>query len=127
MATRSLNLLTFTAGRQTEGFHVLDSMWTTTLACAVAFKSFGSLPVVVHTPRRRRRCLRSLASTMFSQKNKLDVFCFISDQSITLIIEGTLMHDGWFVVILYHYFDLQIYRSEYFKVEGFFYNAQLVV
>ena len=56
-----VNLLTFTAGRQTAGFHVLDSMWTTSRACAVAFKSSRSLPVVVHSPRRPR-CLRSLFS-----------------------------------------------------------------
>ena len=54
-----VNLLTFTAGRQTAGFHVLDCMWTTSRACGVAFKSSRSLPVVVHTPRRPR-CLRSL-------------------------------------------------------------------
>ena len=42
-----------TAVRQIAGFDVLDSMWTTRLACAVAFKSYGSLPVVVHTPPRR--------------------------------------------------------------------------
>ena len=44
-------------------FHVLDNMWTTIGACAVAFKSPRPLPVVVHPPRRRRRCLRSLMKT----------------------------------------------------------------
>ena len=32
-----VNLLTFTPGRQSAGFHVLDSMWMMSRACAVAF------------------------------------------------------------------------------------------
>ena len=58
-----VNLLTFTAGRQTMGFHVLDSMWTTSRACAVAFNAPRPLPV----GRRRfirRQCLRSLILTL---------------------------------------------------------------
>lgn len=39
---KRVNLLTFTAGRQTAGFHVLDSKWTTSRACVVAFKSATS-------------------------------------------------------------------------------------
>ena len=54
-----VNLLTFTAGRQAAGFHFLDSMWTTSRACAVAFKSPGPLPVGLRRPIRRQY-LRSL-------------------------------------------------------------------
>ena len=39
-----VNLLMFTAGRQTTGFHVLDSMWTSR-ACAVAFEISSSKKV----------------------------------------------------------------------------------
>ena len=127
--TICINLLTFTAGQQTDGFHVLDSVldcvWTTRLACAVVFKQSGLLLVVVIP--LRRRCLRSLAAKpFFHKKTSLMFAVFISDQSITFIIECFFIHDGSFVVIFDHYFDLQI-ESEYFTVEGFFYSAQLVV
>ena len=59
MAKIRVNLLTFTAGRQTTGFHVLDSMWTTSRACAVAFNSPQPLPVGRRRPIRRQY-LRSL-------------------------------------------------------------------
>ena len=65
--------------------------------------------------------------SVLPKKNKLDVCCFISDQSITFISQCFFIHDGSFVVIFDHYVDLQIYRSEYFTLEGFFYSAQLVV
>ena len=54
-----VNLLMFTAGRQTTGFHVLDSIWTTSRACVVAFNSPWSLPVG-RCRSIRRQCLRSL-------------------------------------------------------------------
>ena len=54
-----VNLLTFTAGRQAAGFHVLESMWTTSRVCAVAFKSPRPLPVGGRRPIRCQ-CLRSL-------------------------------------------------------------------
>ena len=40
-------------GRQVAGFHVLDSLWMTSRACAVAFKSPRPLPVGRHRPIRR--------------------------------------------------------------------------
>ena len=54
-----VNLLTLTARRQATGFHVLDSMWTTSRACAVALNSPWPLPAGRRRPIRRQ-CLRSL-------------------------------------------------------------------
>ena len=65
-----VNILTFTAGRQASGFHVLVSIWTTSRACVVAFKSPRPRPV----GRRRlirRRCLRSL---MLFQSSLVSMF-----------------------------------------------------
>ena len=54
-----VNLLTLTARRQATGLHVLDSMWTTSRACAVALNSPWPLPVGRRRPIRRQ-CLKSL-------------------------------------------------------------------
>ena len=54
-----VNLLTLTARRQATGLHVLDSMWTTSQARAVALNSPWPLPVGRRRPIRRQ-CLKSL-------------------------------------------------------------------
>ena len=63
MAKIRVNLLTFTAGRQTTGFHALDSMWTTSRACAVAFNSPQPLPVGRRRPIRRQYLRVSIPKT----------------------------------------------------------------
>ena len=65
-----VNILTFTAGGQASGFHVLVSIWTTSRACVVAFKSPRPRPVGRRRPIRRR-CLRSL---MLSQSSVVSMF-----------------------------------------------------
>ena len=65
-----VNILTFTAGRQASGFHVLVSIWTTSRACVASFKSPRPRPVGRRRPIRRR-CLRSL---MFSQSSLVTMF-----------------------------------------------------
>ena len=64
-----LNLLTFTAGHETTGFHVLDNMWTTSQACAVTFNSLLSLPVCRRHPIRCR-CVRSLLMPIFGRNTR---------------------------------------------------------
>ena len=49
-----VNIHTFTAGRQAAGFQVLVSMWTTSRACVVTFKSRRPLPVGRRRPIRRQ-------------------------------------------------------------------------
>ena len=54
--------MTFTAGCQTTGFHVLGNMCTASRTCAVAFNSLRPLRAGRRSPIRRR-CLRSLTNT----------------------------------------------------------------
>ena len=88
MAKIRVNLLAFIAGRQTTGFHVLDSMWRTSRACTVAFNSPRPLPVGRRRPIRRQ-CLRPLILA-FRPRPHYQRDSFLSLCHIRLI----MMH-GW--------------------------------